>query len=96
MLEQLSRERFQAVAKQRSDGLELDLAGLGGLPPALMRRVLFDALRQVSGGREVGLEHVESVMAVVEARHGGVDVPGSRAQVHGRALVLVQQKGSVR
>jgi tRNA(Ile)-lysidine synthase len=96
LLDQLSRERFEAVAKRGPDGLELDLAGLGGLPAALMRRVLLEAMRQVSGGREVGLEHVESVMAVVEARHGGVDVPGSRAQVHGRTLVLGQQKGSVR
>jgi hypothetical protein len=35
-------------------------------------------------------------MALLEAGHGGVDVPGSRAQLHGGTLVLVQQRGPVR
>jgi tRNA(Ile)-lysidine synthase len=95
-LEQLSRERFDVVARGTPDALELDIAGIADAPLPVLRRVLLEAMRRTSGGREVGLEHVESVMALLEAGHGGVDVPGSRALVHGGTRVLVQQKGPVR
>jgi len=49
-------------------------------------------MRELAGEREVGLEHVEAVMAVLGAGSGAVDVPGSRVELRAGKLVLIQQK----
>jgi hypothetical protein len=53
--------------------------------------VLLEAMRRRSGGREIGLEHVESVMALLGGLQGGVDVPGCRVELWHGKLVLIQQ-----
>jgi hypothetical protein len=55
--------------------------------------VLLEAMRRTSDGREIGLEHVEAVLALLMGGQGGVDVPGSRAELRGRKLVFVPQAG---
>lgn len=95
-LEELSRERFRSVVTQTGTGLALDLLGLAEVPPPILRRVLLQAMREAAGGREIGLEHVEAVVAVLRGLQGGVDVPGSRVELCGEKLVLIQQKAAVR
>ena len=95
-LDRVADERFRAVSSEVEAGLELDVTGLMTLPSPVLRRVLLQALRTTSGGREVGLDHVEIVTAVLHGNHGGVDVPGSRVELRGLRLVLLQQRGGPR
>jgi tRNA(Ile)-lysidine synthase len=95
-LDALSRARFCTLACARDTVLELDAAALAQTPPPVLRRVLLDAMRQRAGGREVGLEHVEAVLALLGTGQGGVDVPGCRVEHRGGKLVLIQQGGAVR
>jgi tRNA(Ile)-lysidine synthase len=106
-LDELGHECFRAVASEREGGLELDVHGLTQAPPPVRRRVLLEAMRRTASGREIGLEHVEAVLALLTggqagvptARTGrggverGVDVPGSRVELRGGKLVLLQQTG---
>jgi len=92
-LDELGRERFQAVATECGSALELDVHGLTQAPPPVRRRVLLEAMRRTANGREIGLEHVEAVLALLGGGPGGVDVPGSRVERRGGKLVLVPQAG---
>ena len=95
-LDQLSLERFRAVAVEADSRIEVDAAALEATPPPVRRRVLLEAMRRLAGGREVGLEHVEAVLGVLGGLRGGVDVPGSRVELCGPRLVLVRQGPPVR
>jgi len=92
-LDELARERFQAVAVERNGGLELDVHALVQAPLPVLRRVLLEAMRRTAGGREIGLEHIEAVLALLGGTQGGVDVPGTRVEVRAGKLVLLQQAG---
>ena len=92
-LDELSREQYRAVAVERDGGLELDVHGLTQAPAPLRRRVLLAAMRQTAGGREIGLEHVEAVVALLGGGEAGVDVPGCRVERRGGKLVLLPQAG---
>jgi tRNA(Ile)-lysidine synthase len=95
-LDSLAEERFRSLAKTTDTGLELDVTGLTSASVPILRRVLLKALRATAGGREVGLDHVEAVTALLDGTEGRVDVPGSRVELRGPRLVLLQQKGSPR
>ena len=95
-LDALGDERFHTLAHPAGDGLELDVRGLVATPPPVLRRVLLRAMRTVGGDREIGLEHVEAVAALLTAAQGGVDVPGTRVELRGGKLVLLQQRGGLR
>ena len=69
-LDQLADERFRALSVETETGLELDVPGLTASPSPVLRRVLLRALRAASGGREVGLEHVETVTVLLGWRSG--------------------------
>ena len=61
------------------DGLTVEQAALVALHPAIARRVVLAALKQVAGGRFVGAEHVEAVLALAgETGSRGIDLPGQR------------------
>ena len=90
-LDDLAQTRFRTVAAEIGSTIELDVAALGETPLPLLRRVLLEAMRRQSGGREIGLEHVESVLALIAGLQGAVDVPGCRVELRGRKLVLIQQ-----
>ena len=92
-LDELGDERFRALAVETGVGLELDARSLLDTPPPVLRRVLLRAMRAAAGGREVGLEHVEAVAALLIRTHGGVDVPGGRVARRGRTLVFHEQTG---
>jgi tRNA(Ile)-lysidine synthase len=90
-LDDLAHARFRTLAVEAGSAIEFDVPTLAETALPVLRRVLLEAMRQQSGGREVGLEHVESVLALIGGLHGGVDVPGSRVELRGRKLVLIQQ-----
>lgn len=95
-LDALGEERFLALAQSRDDGLELDVHALAGIPAPILRRVLLRAMRTVGRDREIGLEHVEAVAALLNGAQGGVDVPGTRVELRRGKLVLLQQRGGLR
>ena len=89
----IAGERFEALTDPAPTGLEFDAAALTAEPAPVVRRLLLRALRQVAGSREIGLDHVEAVMAVLAGENGGVDVPGSRVELRRGKLILIQRKG---
>jgi len=60
-------------------------------PAALRRRVLLRALRSLSGGREVGFDHVDAALEVAAGHRRSADLPGARVELRGGKLVLIQQ-----
>jgi tRNA(Ile)-lysidine synthase len=95
-LDALGEARFLTLAQQTAAGLELDARLLAEAPPPVLRRVLLRAMRAVGGDREIGLHHVEAVAALLSGAQGGVDVPGTRVELRGGKLVLLQQRGGLR
>jgi tRNA(Ile)-lysidine synthase len=95
-LEALGEERFLALSQETGDGLELGTGSLAEIPSPILRRVLLRAMRAAGGDREIGLEHVEAVAALLNGAQGGVDVPGSRVELRGGKLVLLKQRGGLR
>ena len=95
-LDEVAAARFEALAVATADGMELDAPGLAAEPTAIVRRVLLRAMRQTAGDREIGLDHVDAVMALLGPGEGGLDVPGTRVELRRGKLVLVQQKVSTK
>lgn len=87
-LDDLAHAQFRTLATEIGSTIELDVPDLAETPLPVRRRVLLEAMRHQSGGREIGLEHVESVLALIGGLQGGVDVPGCRVELRGRKLVL--------
>ena len=95
-LDDLARKQMAVAATADDGGPALDVAALAGMPRPILRRVLLETIRQHGGGREIGLEHVESVLALLAGLHGGVDLPGCRVELRRGKLVLLQQGVPVR
>jgi tRNA(Ile)-lysidine synthase len=95
-LDELAREQIAPASAGREGSPALDAAALGRMPRPIVRRVLLETLRQHAGGREIGLEHVESVLALLGGLEGGVDLPGCRVELRRGKLVLLQQGAPVR
>ncbi len=92
-LDTLAEARFLALAHQAGDGLELDVRDLAETPPPIQRRVLLRAMRAVGGDREIGLDHVEAVAALLSGAQGGVDVPGTPRGTSRRKAGLTTAEG---
>lgn len=90
-LDDLAARRFDALVTKGVDGLEVEAAALCAEPPPIVRRILLSAMRLAHGGKEVGMDHVESAMAVLQGAIAGADVPGNRWELRGQKLVLLQQ-----
>jgi tRNA(Ile)-lysidine synthase len=91
-LDELADRSYAVVAEPIGDGVTIEATGLIGEPAPVRRRVLLKALRVASGGREVGLEHVEAAEAALMGSAGGADFPGGRVELRRGKLVLIQQK----
>jgi tRNA(Ile)-lysidine synthase len=81
------------AVRVRDDGTvavrELDVARLAAAPIALQRLVIWNALREVGGGRTMTFEHVDAVRRMLgDTPPGNADFPGQRVERIGRALVL--------
>ena len=71
--------------------------GLAETPPPVLRRVLLRALRAAGGSREIGLEHVEAVTALLGGAQGGRGRARNAAwNFAAGKLVLLQQRGGLR
>lgn len=90
-LDAAAERRFRDLAVPVPEGLAFDAAELTAEPPAMRRRVLLRALRLVSEGREVGLDHVDAAVEVAMADTGGADLPGVRVELRRKKLVLIHQ-----
>jgi tRNA(Ile)-lysidine synthase len=90
-LDDLAEARYGELVTSGQDCLRVSVAALRAEPPALQRRVILRAMRARSGGREVGLEHVELALAVLWGHARAAAVPGSRWEHRGQNLVLLDQ-----
>ena len=90
-LDRLANDRYPELCVGAGSTVEVDAAALTAEPAALRRRVLLRALRSLSGGREVGFDHVEVALEVAAGRLRSADLPGARVELRGGKLVLLQQ-----
>jgi tRNA(Ile)-lysidine synthase len=94
-LDELSGERYRALAVERGDAIEIDGTRLSSEPGPIVRRVLLEALRRVANGREVTFEHVQSTLDVLSGACTGTDVPGGRVELR-RGIVVLSSQGPAR
>jgi hypothetical protein len=90
----LSRRRSSELVSGGPQGLEIDALRLRQEPRPVLRRIVLDALRTVAGNREIGLDHVEAAVEVLEGKCGAADVPGGRVELRRGKLVLYNQGDS--
>jgi tRNA(Ile)-lysidine synthase len=91
-LDELAGRRYEQLSQASEDGVTIEAAALAAEPPPIRRRVLLRALRAASGGRQIGLDHVEAASAALEGSAGGADFPAGRVELRRGKLVLIQQK----
>lgn len=90
-MDALAATRFAELAVREDQALHIDAQRLAAEPAPIQRRVILLAARTVADGREIGLDHVESVLDVMAGASGGVDIPGGRVELRQRFLVLIGQ-----
>jgi tRNA(Ile)-lysidine synthase len=90
-LDGLASARYEALVTPGQDCLQLAAAALLDEPAPILRRVLWHAMRTRADGREIGLDHVELAIAVLRGHARAADVPGSRWELRGGNLVLLDQ-----
>jgi tRNA(Ile)-lysidine synthase len=89
-LDSLAAERLGNLAQATAAGLEIDADRLKAEPAPILRRILLQALRIRANGKEVGLEHVQTTVDVLTGLCAAGEVPGSRVELRGKKLVLIQ------
>ena len=92
-LDEVADERFRLLFVKSEAGLELEVSRLVEAPSPILRRMVLGAMRKASPEREIGLEHVEAVMALLGGLQGAVDVPGSRVELRGGKLTFIHRAG---
>ena len=73
------------------DEVELDVAALAALHPALAVRVARIALQELTPDRFVGFDHVEDLLELVRSdgsRHASLSLPGQYAERRGARIVV--------
>jgi tRNA(Ile)-lysidine synthase len=89
-LDELAADKLTALSTATVGGLEIDADQLRSVPLPLARRILLRVLRSRANGREVGLEHVQTALDVLTGLSSAAEVPGSRVELRGKKLVLIQ------
>ena len=90
-LDELGERRFDALVTRSNTGLEIDVSGLMAEPVPIRRRIVLTALRLAAPNREIGFDHVQSVLEVAAGETAGVDVPGTRVELRRGKMVLVRE-----
>jgi tRNA(Ile)-lysidine synthase len=88
-LDELAAVRLKALTADTTGGVEIDADRLREEPAPIARRILLRALREQAGGKEIGLEHVQTALDVLTGLSAGAEVPGSRVELRGKKLVLL-------
>jgi tRNA(Ile)-lysidine synthase len=94
LMDTLAEEAAALVISPEQDGgLRLERVRLLSLHPAVARRVVREGLHRAAGGRFVGADHVEAVLALAagEADRGAADLPGARVERNGAKVVLYKR-----
>jgi len=90
-LDEVAAGRLQVLARRGPEGVSFEARALGGEPRAILRRLLLQVMREASGGREVGLAHVELALDVLRGESRAADIPGGRWELRSGTLVLFPQ-----
>jgi tRNA(Ile)-lysidine synthase len=90
-MDEVATGRLQALARRGPEGVSFEARALAGEPRAILRRLLLQVMREASGGREVGLAHVELALDVLRGESRAADIPGGRWELRGGTLVLFPQ-----
>jgi len=69
---------------------ELDVEMLAAAPTALRRLIVWNAMQRASGGRPIGLGHVDAALRLMETG-GSIDAPTHRVERVGDRLVLTSR-----
>ncbi len=87
-------EAAQRLVSVTAGGAEISIDALLGQPPAVARRVLRLAQQAATGGKFVGFEAAETVLAfAVSNKKGPLDLPGHRVTRRGGLLMLTKRLG---
>jgi tRNA(Ile)-lysidine synthase len=93
-LEEASSLAAENLVTVTAGSIEIDVSGLLAQPPAIARRVIRDAQHLASGGRFVGFDAIEAVLAfAVSNSTGPLDFPGHRVNRRGGVIVLTKSHG---
>ena len=92
-LSRLANETAADLVSYGRGAVEMDAAGLSGLPPALARRVVRGALARAAPGRGVGFGAVERVRRVAAGGPPRADLPGCRVERTAGRVRLVPREG---
>ncbi|MPZ18982.1 MAG: tRNA lysidine(34) synthetase TilS [Luteitalea sp.] len=90
-LREAATEAAQRVVlyKEGEASARLQLPALRALPPALQRRVVWQALERLACGRFIGWTHVRATLELANGRRtGSLALPAVRAARRGEVLVL--------
>lgn len=95
LLQRLAIETARHVVLRETDAIvELDAAALTAAPRALSSRIVYQVLTARSGGRSVGADHVDRLLALAAATgHGTASLPGQYAERRGSLLALRPGRG---
>jgi tRNA(Ile)-lysidine synthase len=91
-LSELADKRYRELVSIDDQGLSFPADELAGEPGPIRRRLLLRALRDVSGMREVALEHVEAAADILTGSSAGADLPAARLELRRGKLVLVRKR----
>jgi tRNA(Ile)-lysidine synthase len=90
-MESVATETSRSLVLEGVGRAVVELSALFALPPALRRRVVRMALQRHAGGRFVGFDHVDAVLALGRDPDGVakvIDLPGQRVKRHMGRLVF--------
>lgn len=102
-LDQVATEALEALTSgqvaagpRTDDELCLDVQGLLQLPVAIARRVALAALSRMSGGRSLGFDHADRLLALASGHAGrAASFPGQQVERHERCVRLRRSVGRV-
>ena len=91
-LDALAARRYGELVTRNPEGVTLPAADVAAEPEPIRRRILLEALREVSNMREVALEHVETATDILTETSAGADLPAARLELRRGKLVLVRKR----
>jgi tRNA(Ile)-lysidine synthase len=93
-LEHTASAAARTLVTETPDGIEIDASGLIAQPRAIAHRVVRLAQQMASGGRFMGFDATEAVLALaVSNALGPLDLPGHRVNRRGGRIVLTKSHG---